>query len=71
MVLSLSKATLSLSSEILRLCLRIRSMPSREGRFALRIADAVTPEVRLIILICKLSMGDLTKVCIDANIALL
>ncbi len=43
-------------------------MPSRIGRFALRIADVVTPEARLIILICKLSMGDLTSVCIDQQV---
>ncbi len=70
-MLSLSKATLSLSSEILRLCLRIRSMPSREGRIALRIAVSVTPEARVIVLICMLSMGDLTSVCIYASMALL
>jgi hypothetical protein len=46
-------------------------MASREARFALRIAVSVTPEARLIILICKLFIGDLTKVCIDANMALL
>ena len=46
-------------------------MPSREGRIALRIAVSVTPEARVIVLICMLSMGDLTSVCIYASMALL